>query len=56
MQTIFLNDAALAMLACPVCHAQLMRADESSVLCSDCKRRYPVRDGLPVLRADAATL
>lgn len=55
MPTSFLNDAALAMLACPVCHAALMQAGESMVLCTGCKRRYPVRDGLAVLRADAAT-
>jgi uncharacterized protein YbaR (Trm112 family) len=56
MQKSFLDDAALAMLACPVCHAPLTKADDSTVLCAGCRRRYPVRDGLPVLLAAAAAL
>ena len=51
--------AALAMLACPVCHAALLHCEQEdlnqeAVLCSGCGRRYPIRDGLPVLLAEAA--
>ena len=52
-------EAALAMLACPVCHAALVHCkqedlEQEAVLCSGCGRRYPIRDGLPVLLAEAA--
>lgn len=52
-------DAALHMLACPVCHAALLHIKQEdlkqqAVLCSGCGRRYPIREGLPVLLAEAA--
>lgn len=41
------------LLVCPVDHAELI--DEPDVLvCSECGRRYPVVDGIPVLLADEA--
>ncbi len=49
-----LRREVLAMLACPVCHAELAPADEQEIVCTGCGRRYPVRDGLPVLLAAAA--
>lgn len=45
---------AVAMLACPVCHAALAAFGEQEIDCSGCGRRYPVRDGLPILLASAA--
>ncbi len=50
---------ALSMLACPVCHAALVHfkqedLQQEAVLCSGCGRRYPIRDELPVLLAEAA--
>ncbi|MGA9718562.1 MAG: Trm112 family protein [Acidobacteriaceae bacterium] len=52
-------ETALGMLACPVCHAALLYLDkealkQEAVLCSGCGRRYPIREGLPVLLAEAA--
>lgn len=50
-----LSEQALRLLACPVCHAALtLLVAENLVLCAGCGRRYPVRDGLPVLLASAA--
>lgn len=41
------------LLVCPVDHAELI--DEPEVLvCSECGRRYPVVDDIPVLLADEA--
>ena len=43
----------LAILACPVDHAPVV--DEGTHLqCSACRRRYPVRDGIPVMLIDEA--
>jgi uncharacterized protein YbaR (Trm112 family) len=51
MQKSPIDDAALRLLACPACHAGLTLLDPETVLCSACGRRYPIRDGLPVLLA-----
>ena len=54
MQKSTIDDTALGMLACPVCHAALALLPPSAVQCTACGRRYPVRDGLPILLASAA--
>jgi uncharacterized protein len=54
MQKPVIDDIALRLLACPVCHAALTSLGQESVLCTGCRRSYPIRDGLPVLLADAA--
>jgi len=48
------DEAALALLACPVCQGGLAQSGEQEIACSGCGRRYPVRDGLLVLLASAA--
>ena len=54
MQKSTIDEIALRLLACPICHAKLSSLDQESVRCTGCERRYPIRDGLPVLLADAA--
>jgi uncharacterized protein YbaR (Trm112 family) len=49
-----LTENALALLACPVCHAPLALLKQEAVLCTGCGRHYPIRDGLPVLLAESA--
>jgi uncharacterized protein YbaR (Trm112 family) len=43
----------LEILACPVDHAPV-RDTGSHLVCSSCGRRYPVRDGIPVMLVDEA--
>lgn len=43
----------LEILACPVDHAPVREVDDRLV-CSSCGRRYPVRDGIPVMLIDEA--
>jgi uncharacterized protein YbaR (Trm112 family) len=39
-----------AILVCPVDKGDLTQDEEASVLeCTVCHRRYPVRDGIPVM-------
>ncbi len=53
---MLLDDARLRLLACPVCHGDLAHTASTGIACQACGRQYPVRDGLPVLLAGAATL
>ena len=43
------------ILVCPADHSPL-REDEvaSQLICTDCGRRYPVRDGIPVMLIEQA--
>jgi uncharacterized protein len=54
MQKSLMDAAVLRLLACPACHAGLTLRDSETVLCTGCGRRYPIRDGLPVLLVAAA--
>lgn len=47
----------LAMLVCPACKKPLvLKVDPEILKCAECGRAYPVRDGVPVLLVDQATL
>lgn len=47
----------LDILACPNCKTPITLAqDEQSLKCAQCHRRYPIRDGIPVLLIDQATI
>jgi uncharacterized protein YbaR (Trm112 family) len=47
----------LAILACPVCKKPVHEvADGSGLKCEACKRVYPVRDDIPVMLAEEATI
>jgi uncharacterized protein YbaR (Trm112 family) len=43
----------LELLACPVDHGGLREAS-SQLVCTACGRRYPIRDGIPVMLVDEA--
>jgi uncharacterized protein YbaR (Trm112 family) len=44
-----------AVLVCPVDKGELVEdLDASRLVCSECNRRYPVRDGIPVMLIDEA--
>lgn len=45
----------LNILACPVCKAGV-RIEGDRLICTSCGRRYPVRDGIPVMLVDEAEL
>jgi uncharacterized protein YbaR (Trm112 family) len=46
---------ALDLLACPACYGSL-QPEPLAAVCAGCGRRYPVRDGIPVLIVDQAAL
>ena len=54
--TLNLIDESLAeILVCPVDKADLIQDAEASRLeCTECGRRYPVRDGIPIMLVEEA--
>jgi uncharacterized protein YbaR (Trm112 family) len=47
----------LEILACPACKAQVEpKPDGSALKCVECKRVYPIRDDIPVMLIDEATI
>lgn len=47
----------LEILACPACKAKVeLKADGSGLKCVECKRVYPIRDEIPVMLVDEATV
>jgi uncharacterized protein len=52
-----LSNELLEILACPVCKVRVeLKADKSGLKCVQCKRVYPVRDDIPVMIVDEATI
>ncbi len=43
----------LAILACPACQADVALKEEK-IVCLRCGRRYPIRDGVPIMLVDEA--
>jgi hypothetical protein len=52
-----LKPELLEILACPACRAKLeYKADGSGLRCVSCHRLYPIRDEIPVLIVEEATI
>lgn len=48
---------ALDILVCPVCKTRVeLLSDESGLQCISCRRVYPIRDEIPVMLAEEATI
>jgi uncharacterized protein YbaR (Trm112 family) len=47
----------LDILVCPLCKKPLtVKGNGESLKCSECRRVYPVRDDIPILLIDEATI
>ncbi|HAH21401.1 MAG TPA: hypothetical protein DCL49_10925 [Candidatus Omnitrophica bacterium] len=47
----------LDILACPACKADVVLetvSGQEKIACTKCKRKYPVRDGIPIMLIDEA--
>jgi uncharacterized protein YbaR (Trm112 family) len=52
---VTVDETLLALLACPACRGELeLGRDGAALACRGCGRRYPVREGTPVLLVDDA--
>lgn len=45
----------LDILACPLCK-ESVELKEDKLICTKCKRRYPIKDGIPIMLIDEAEL
>ena len=43
----------LDILACPACKADVKLQDDK-IVCTKCGRKYPIKDGIPVMLIDEA--
>ena len=43
----------LEILACPECKADV-KLQNDKIVCTGCGRRYPIRDGIPVMLVEEA--
>ncbi len=43
----------LAILACPACQGDV-ELKENKIVCRSCGRKYPIKNGIPVMLADQA--
>ena len=50
-----IDDKLLEILACPVCKVRV-KLEGERLVCTQCTRRYPIRDGIPVMLVEEAEL
>jgi len=52
-----ISQELLKLLACPACRKALaLDGAGESLKCAECRRVYPIRDGIPILLIDEATI
>jgi uncharacterized protein YbaR (Trm112 family) len=52
-----ISQELLEILACPACKAKVeLKDDRNALKCVECKRVYPIRDDIPVMLVDEATI
>ena len=50
-----IEQSLLDILACPQCKNTIRQDEENAVLiCEQCRLKFPVRDGIPVMLVDEA--
>jgi uncharacterized protein len=56
-QAMAVSQELLEILACPACKAKVeLKPDGNALKCIECKRVYPIRDDIPVMLIDEATI
>jgi uncharacterized protein YbaR (Trm112 family) len=47
----------IELLVCPACHGEIdYKERRKLIICTQCERHFPVRDGIPVMLVEEATL
>ena len=48
-----INKELLDILACPACKHDI-KLDVDKIVCTHCKKRYPIKDDIPIMLIDEA--
>lgn len=48
-----INPELLNILACPICKKEV-KLEGDFLTCSACRKRYPIKDGIPVMLVEEA--
>ena len=52
---VVLSKELLAIIACPKCKGEVqLTADEMWLVCSNCKLKYPIKEGIPLMLIEEA--
>ena len=52
-----ISEELLSILVCPLCKAPVhLKVDLSGLKCEKCRRVYPIKDDIPVMLIDEATI
>jgi uncharacterized protein YbaR (Trm112 family) len=51
-----INPELREVIACPVCRKPLVLRGEDAFKCNECKRVYPIRNGVPILMEPEAMI
>ena len=52
-----ISQELLAILVCPICRKPVrLLEDQTGLTCDQCKRVYPIRDDIPVMLPEEATI
>jgi uncharacterized protein YbaR (Trm112 family) len=52
---LMIDKELLDILACPLCKTEVI-LENDKIVCTNCGRRYPVKDDIPVMLIDEAEL
>lgn len=50
-----IDEELLKILACPLCKCDVFLKD-NWLVCKNCKRRYPIKDGIPIMLIEEAQI
>jgi uncharacterized protein len=57
VRNVAISKELLDILVCPLCKTPVkLTPDEQGLKCSTCRRVYPIRDGIPTMIVDEATI
>ncbi|NQU18936.1 Trm112 family protein [bacterium] len=48
-----IDEELLKILACPACKADI-KLENNKIVCTKCGRKYPIKDGIPIMLIDEA--
>lgn len=54
-ENTMIDKELLDILACPLCKKDV-RLEGDKIVCTACGRRYPIKDGIPIMLIDEAEL